>query len=75
MRRFAKNPVSLGPSLRFCRVFTGKTAKSAIEFSISVKGDRLFPLSYFLDGKGDRTFYQIPSLWADSRSDNSFSEG
>ncbi|MEG4036173.1 hypothetical protein QUA03_20350 [Microcoleus sp. S36b_A4] len=46
-----------------------------VEKDFRVKSDRLLPFSYFLDGKGDRTFYQISSLWADSRSDNSLSEG
>jgi len=27
-----------------------------------MKCDRLLPLSYFMDGKGDRAFYEIPSL-------------
>ena len=45
-----------------------------VEKDFRVKCDRPLPLSYFLDGKGDRTFYQLPSLWADSRSDKFLSE-
>jgi hypothetical protein len=45
-----------------------------VEKDSRVKCDRPLPLSYFLDGKGDRTFYQIPSLGADSRSDKFLSE-
>ncbi|MEG4441435.1 hypothetical protein QUB47_17385 [Microcoleus sp. AT9_B5] len=45
-----------------------------VEKDSRVKCDRPLPLSYFLDGKRDRTFYQIPSLWADSRSDKFLSE-
>jgi len=36
-----------------------------VEKDFRVKRDRPLPLSYFLDGKGDRTFYQFPSLSAE----------
>ncbi|MEG3939369.1 hypothetical protein QT995_14560 [Microcoleus sp. S36b_A3] len=45
-----------------------------VEKDFRVKCDRPLPLSYFMNGKGDRTFYQIPNLWADSRSDKFLSE-
>ncbi|MEG4453486.1 hypothetical protein [Microcoleus sp. N9_A1] len=35
-----------------------------VEKDFRVKCDRPLPLSYFLDGKGDRAFYDISSLSA-----------
>ncbi|MGB3263733.1 MAG: hypothetical protein WBA89_07220 [Microcoleus sp.] len=33
-----------------------------VEKDFRVKCDRPLPFSYFLDEKGDRAFYEIPSL-------------
>jgi len=64
---------------RCTQIYADELQKSATLPSFcrknSKKCDRPLPLSYFFDGKGARAFYQLPSLWADSRSDNSLSEG